>query len=86
MGEPKQSLYLSCDCSCSTTLVIEKWDENDFVFSIQDSRAFENKSGLLGRLKNAIKILFGKPVYYTEIWINNSDKFKNLVDGLQKLL
>lgn len=86
MTEPKKSLYLSCNCGCSATVVVEKWEDDDYSISIQDSRAFKDNFSILKKIKNAFSVLFGKPIYYTEIWVNSPDNYKKFVDDLQKLI
>ena len=54
-------------------LVAEK-DEYGWNFSIQDSFIYKNNYvGIKGRIKKAINILFGKPIYYADICPNNED-------------
>jgi hypothetical protein len=70
-------------------LVIEKseWDDEsvDYTISVQDSRYDHNNHTLLGRIKGALKILFGKPVLYNDIYINDSERFTDFVRKLQNL-
>jgi len=57
----------------------------DYDISIQDSRYDHNYTTIWGRIKSAIKILFGKPVYYSDVCINDPAKFKEFVEQLNKL-
>ena len=70
-------------------LVAEKtvWDDGnvDYNISIQDSRYDHNYTTIWGKVKSAIKILFGKPVYYSDVYIDKPDDFKNFVERLKKL-
>ena len=70
-------------------LVVEKtvWDDGDvdFNISIQDSRYDHNYTTLWGKIKSAMKILFGKPVYYSDVYIDKPEKFKEFVENLNKL-
>lgn len=69
MKEKSNMLVLPCDCKCCM-LVIEKtgWEDGDISYniSVQDSRYDHNYNTLLGRIKRAAKVLFGKPIYYNE--------------------
>jgi len=38
-----------------------------------------------GRIKSAMTILFGKPVYYSDVYINDPKKFREFVEKLNKL-
>jgi hypothetical protein len=80
---------LKCDCGCSM-LVVEKtvWDDGDIDFniSIQDSRYDHNYTTLWGKLKSAMKVLFGKPVYYSDVYINKPEDFKIFVEKLKALI
>ena len=78
-----------CECGCSM-LVVEKtvWDNGDIDFdiSIQDSRYDHNYTTLLGRIKSAMKILFGKPVYYSDVYFSKPEVYKNLVERMGRLV
>jgi hypothetical protein len=88
MDKKEFSVMLKCTCGCSM-LVAEKtvWDDGeiDYDISIQDSRYDHNYTTLWGRIKTAMKILFGKPVYYSDVYIDKPEKFKEFVDQLYKL-
>jgi hypothetical protein len=70
--------------------VVDKtvWDngEVDFNISVQDSRYDHNYTTLWGRLKTAMKILFGEPVYYSDVYIEGTEIFRKFVEDLNKLL
>ncbi|MCL2066781.1 MAG: hypothetical protein FWG99_04885 [Treponema sp.] len=80
---------LKCDCGCSM-LVVEKtiWEDGDIDFdiSIQDSRYDHNNTTIWGRIKGAIKILFGKPVYYSDVYISKPEVYKNFVEKMKGLI
>ena len=80
---------LKCDCGCSM-LVVEKtvWDNGDIDFdiSIQDSRYDHDNTTIWGRIKGAVKILFGKPVYYSDVYIGKPEVYKNFVEKMSKLI
>jgi hypothetical protein len=88
MAKKETSVFLKCDCGCSM-LVAEKteWDngEIDYDISVQDSRYDHNCATLWGRIKSAAKILFGKPVYYSDVYINDTEKFRDFVKQLNRL-
>jgi hypothetical protein len=48
--------------------------EVDYDISVQDSRYDHNYTALWGRLKTAMKILFGKPVYYSDVYIESPER------------
>ena len=79
---------LKCDCGCSM-LVVEKtiWEDGDIDFniSIQDSRYDHNNKTIWGRIKGAMKILFGKPVYYSDVYIGKPEIYNNFVEKMKKL-
>jgi hypothetical protein len=83
------SVFLKCDCGCCM-LVIDKeeWKDGETTYniSIADSRYDHNHNTILGRIKNAIKVLFGKSVYYNDIYIGDSTKFKSFLEELNKLV
>lgn len=83
-------VFLKCDCGCSM-FVVEKsvWDDGDIDYNItvQDSRYDHNNATLWGRIKGAAKILFGKPVYYSDVFISNDpDRFKSFVQEINALV
>jgi hypothetical protein len=65
----------------------EEWEDGEvnYNISVQDSRYDHNYTTLWGRIKSAAKVLFGKPVYYSDIYIEDSEKFREFVEKLNKL-
>jgi hypothetical protein len=59
--------------------------EINYNITVQDSRYDHNYTTLWGRIKSAMKILFGKPVYYSDVHIDDPQKFKEFVEKLNKL-
>jgi hypothetical protein len=88
MDSKETSIFLKCDCGCSM-LVVEKseWDDGeiDYNISVQDSRYDHNYTTIWGRIKSAMKVLFGKPVYYSDVYIDEPEKFKSFVEKLNDL-
>jgi len=88
MNSKDTTIILKCDCSCSM-LVVEKseWEDGEINYniSIQDSRYDHNYTTLWGRLKSAMKLLFGKPVYYSDIYIDKPERFIEFVKQLNIL-
>ena len=79
---------LKCDCGCSMLVVEKTTCENgdlDYNISIQDSRYDHNNTTIRGRIKGAIKILFGKPVYYSDIYIGKPEVYSNFVEKMKRL-
>ena len=70
-------------------LVVERteWDDGeiDYNISVQDSRYDHNYTTIWGRIKSAMKILFGKPVYYSDVYIDEPERFRDFVEKLNKL-
>ena len=88
MDRQETSVMLKCACGCSM-LVVEKtvWEDGeiDYNISIQDSRYDHNYTTIWGKFKSAMKVLFGEPVYYSDIAIESPEKFKAFVEDLNKL-
>ncbi|MCL2721800.1 MAG: hypothetical protein FWD47_10750 [Treponema sp.] len=88
MDKKEASVRLKCSCGCSA-VVVEKteWDDGeiDYDISIQDSRYDHNYTTFWGRLKTATKILFGKPIYYSDVYIEKPEIYKKFVDDLGAL-
>ena len=88
MNSQETSVMLKCACGCSM-LVVEKtvWEDGeiDYNISIQDSRYDHNYTTIWGKFKSAMKVLFGEPVYYSDISIESPEKFKAFVEDLNKL-
>ena len=88
MREKRKMITLPCDCKCCM-LVVEKtvWEDGDtnYNITIQDSRYDHNYNTLWGRIKRAAKILFGKPIYYSDVYLDNEDVFKKLVKDMDEL-
>ena len=88
MEKKETSVRLKCSCGCSA-VVVEKseWDngEIDYVISIQDSRYDHNYATFFGRVKSAAKILFGKPIYYSDVYIDKPEIYKKFVNDISAL-
>ena len=88
MNKQETAVMLKCDCGCSM-LVVEKciWNDGevDYNISVQDSRYDHNYTTLWGKIKSAMKVLFGKPVYYSDVFIDKPERFKEFVGELNKL-
>jgi hypothetical protein len=88
MNKKDATIILKCDCECSM-LVVEKseWDDGevDYNISVQDSRYDHNYNTLWGRIKSAFTILFGKPVYYSDVYINDPERFREFVEQMNIL-
>lgn len=88
MNKKSRLIVLPCDCKCCM-LVIEKtaWEDGsiDYDISIQDSRYDHNYNTLWGRIKRAVKILFGKPIYYNDVSLNGEETFNQLVEDMNRL-
>lgn len=88
MNEKSKLLVLPCDCKCCMFVVektmLEDGDVN-YNITIQDSRYDHNYNTLWGRIKRAAKILFGKPIYYSDVHLNDEATFLKLVKDLDEL-
>ena len=88
MKEKSKMIMLPCDCKCCM-FVVEKtvWEDGDINYNItiQDSRYDHNYNTAWGRIKRAAKILFGKPIYYSDVYLDNEDVFKKLVKDMDEL-
>jgi len=88
MIKKEATVRLKCTCGCSAVVVDKtEWDDGDIDYdiSIQDSRYDHNYTTLWGRIKTAAKILFGKPVYYSDVYIDKPETFNKFVDDISKL-
>jgi hypothetical protein len=65
-----------------------KWADGDISYSItiQDSRYDHNYNTLWGRMKRAVKALFGKPVYFSDVHLEGEERYKKLVADMTDLL
>jgi len=65
----------------------DRVDDGDIGFdiSIQDSRYDHNHTTFWGRIKTAAKILFGKPVYYSDVYIDKPEIFNKFAEDIVKL-
>ena len=69
--------------------MIEKtiWEDGDINYniSIQDSRYDHNYNTLWGRLTRAAKTLFGKPIYYNDVYLEGEETFQQLAEEINDL-
>lgn len=89
MESEKKMVVLPCDCRCCMFVVEKtKWEDGDvnYNISIQDSRYDHDFNTIWGRIKRAVNVLFGKPVYYSDAYIGDEETFKKLVDELSELI
>lgn len=88
MTQKSRRITLPCDCKCCL-FVVEKtiWEDGDINYniSIQDSRYDHNYNTLWGRIKRAAKTLFGKPIYYNDVYLEGEETFQQLVEGINEL-
>jgi len=70
--------------------VIDKtiWKDGDISYniSIQDSRYDHNHNTVLGRIKRAVKALFGKPVYFNDVHLEGEERYIKLVSDMTELI
>jgi hypothetical protein len=71
-------------------LVVEKdvWEDGEINYniSVQDSRYDHKYTTPWGKFKSAMKVLFGKPVYYSDVYINKPEDFRDFVEKLKGLI
>lgn len=88
MTQKSRRITLPCDCKCCM-LVIEKtiWEDGDINYNItiQDSRYDHNYNTLWGRMKRAAKTLFGKPIYYNDVYLDGEETFQQLAEDINNL-
>lgn len=88
MGQKTKMITLPCDCRCCM-LVIEKSiyenGERAYSISIQDSRYDHDFNTLWGRIKRAASALFGKPIYYNDLYLDGEETFHQLVKDMEAL-
>lgn len=89
INKKSKMVILPCDCKCCM-FVVEKTQYEDgganYNIAIQDSRYDHNYNTLWGRIKRACCVLFGKPIYYNDVYIEDEDVFRNLVSDMEDLL
>lgn len=88
MKEKTKIITLPCDCKCCM-FVVEKsmWEDGDvnYNITIQDSRYDHNYNTIWGRIKRATKILFGKPIYYSDVYLESEESFKKLIIDMDEM-
>ena len=89
MDKKEKIIVLPCDCRCCM-FVVEKtrWADGDISYdiSIQDSRYDHNYNTVWGRIKRAAKVLFGKPIYFSDVHLEGEERYKKLVTDMTDLL
>lgn len=89
MNKASKFIILPCDCKCCMFVVEKtKWEDGtvEYNINVQDSRYDSNYNTLWGRIKRACSILFGKPIYYNDVFMEGENKFRTLVNDMQSLL
>ena len=89
MKSKNKMVTLPCDCKCCM-LVVEKtvWEDGDISYdiSVQDSKYDHNYNTPWGRIKRAVRILFGKPIYYNDTHLEGTERFEKFVDEINNLI
>ena len=84
-----ETVILRCKCQCCM-LVVDKeiFDDGEINYnlSVQDSYYYHNFSTLWGRIKCACKALFGKPIYYNDVYLEDPAEFRGFVKELNGLV
>lgn len=65
-------------------IVVEKIDRDEYSISFQDSRCDHKNFSILNRVKNAFKLLTGKPIYYSEVCVSG-DLFNEFIEKVNEL-
>lgn len=76
-----------CDCGCCVLeFSRDRWDDGEVVYNacVLDSRYDHGVNGILGRIKRAAGVLFGKPVYFNDVMMR-PDEFDRLLEQLRGL-
>lgn len=88
MNKKGKIIVLPCDCRCCM-FVVEKivWEDGDVAYniSIQDSRYDHDYNTLWGRIKRAARTLFGRPISYSDLYLDGEETFQKLVKDMDEL-
>lgn len=82
-----EEIQLRCDCTCSDYVVSRtQWDDGEcwFEFMIRDSR-YQSHAGIIARIKNACKLLFGKAVVFSDVLITDPTVVRQFAKDLENL-
>ena len=89
MNKKGKMITLPCDCKCCMFVVGKtQWEDGEINYniSIQDSRYDHNFNTVWGRLKRAAMALFGKPVYFSDVYLDGEESYKKLIADMTDLL
>ena len=89
MTSKSKMITLPCDCRCCMFVIKKaKWEDGDVNYNItvQDSRYDHNFNTPWGRIKRACRALFGKPVCFNDVHIEDEEKFRALIKDMTDLL
>ena len=78
-----ERIFLSCTDNCCH-LLVEKWVDDLYVFKFLDDPNGRRGNSIWNRLKNAAKILCGKPISHGGLVVEGVD-LKAFVKQLEKL-
>lgn len=88
MAQEDKRVTVGCSCGCCevqfTKYVWEELGEVDYDIAIVDSRYDNNPNSILGRVRRALGILFGKPVAFNDACISE-ERFAKLLEELGEL-
>lgn len=78
-------IHVPCDCRCCELAVTKDVFEDGEAFydvMVQDSRYDHKANGVLNRVRNALKVLFGKKICYNDVFIPDDEHFDAFLDQL----
>ena len=78
-------ITLPCDCD-KCVFVIEKsiWDDNEISYSLTIQEPIHDKT-IWGRVKGAVRALFGKSVPFNDAYLEDKEKFNKLIEDMKEL-
>lgn len=89
MRETVTSVCLKCD---DHEEILEfnriEWsrDDIDYEISIKDSYCGGDYRGVIGRLRRAWQAFWGKPIYYTSIYVDDPDRTRKFLEQCLALM
>ena len=86
-GMQSKAVYVRCDCGCCVMEVTRDdfYDTTYYNVAILDSRYDHDVNSVWGRIKRAVKVLLGKPVYFNDCCMSQEkfDKWLNKINELR---
>lgn len=89
MIEHSKEVNMRCDCYAETaTFIRYDWKHNDtnYELTIEDAYCGGDYMGIKGRFKRAWRAFWAKPIYYSGVYCQDSERMRKFLEDCLSLM